>query len=453
MGLRGVPPGTTEWKGKPTWGQQAFLNGLERYSQHSRYLNIVRAVDLPSLCSVERVSQVVSTILAKYDSLRTTYSLGGQGARQVVVDHRDADLRLLGVSGALAPFTSRVSEEMRKSPLGLSGGLPFAAAVLTLDGRPVRVLLAFSHRVVDASSARILVGEFVRLLAGDLSDRGAGIRPRDRAATEGGEHFQALSDRSINSWMGHLSDTEGLFSSPRPGMSDSRSECVQATVRLPRAAESLGVLEEEHQLASSAVLVSLTALTLAAVTDRRRIPLQVLSSNRFLAGTEGYVGLLAQSGPLVADTEVGSLALRSFVDRIGRQLWRSYRAASWSPDELDSALHQGEVCFADLAGWPTYNDVRAIAPSVGESGGPSQKGPVEWMRGWPYQDGRFAIAITSSAHTLCLSVRADTVYVSPEIVFRFLDLFARNCDAVMLSRGTMQTETVRMLEDARNDAP
>ncbi|WP_255459383.1 MULTISPECIES: condensation domain-containing protein [unclassified Nocardiopsis] len=422
---------------------------MERYSQHARYLNIVRAVDLPPLCSGKSVTEAVTTILAKYDSLRTTYSLAGEEPLQVVTGGCEANIRFVEVTEDIASATRDLSNEMRRIPLGADGGLPCSTIVLTLDGRSARALLAFSHTVVDASSAQIIVGEITRLLMSGSVDNGAGTQPRERAFLESGERFWAQNERSVNTWIKRLSDVSGPFRSPRPQEREPQNGCAQAVVRVPLAADRLRRLEEKYQLASSAVLVSLTALTLAAVTDLRRIPLQVLSSNRYATDSEGYVGLLAQVGPLIVDTGVSGLALRSFVDRVGKQLWGSYKAALWSPDDLDAALQDKGLTFADLAGWPTYNDVRGVAPSFEGPHRPVPEGVVEWMKGWPYQDGRFSIAVTSSSHTLCLAVRADTAYVSPELILRFLRLFSKNLEAVTSAQEMLQADAIRLLEDGQ----
>jgi hypothetical protein len=170
------------------------------------------------------------------------------------------------------------------------------------------------------------------------------------------------------------------------------------------------------------------SVAVAAVTGRADVFLQLVTSNRHLPRTAGYVGVLAQLAPLAVTVDP-AVTFGEYAVRLGERSMRAYRNAFWSPAGLDAGL-RADGLTADTvlgAGW-TFNDARGPWPRVeAPPPAPGREHTLHDLPGWAFQGGRAAIAAAGDTGRLTLALRLDTAYVDGALVQPLL----LACDTVL----------------------
>jgi hypothetical protein len=293
------------------------------------YVILCVELPVPAVVSAGDVAEAAAVLIARHESLRTTY-LSGEPPRQQVAA---AGVQLLEVcllgEGQWGPqdrpaVAEALVQWLRESPR------PGRLAVAIAPGSGDRVIACaarFSHLEVDNDAIEILKRDFEGLL-GDPTRRQGGRRragqpghqPLDQAELEATPAERRRADAALE----YLREQSRRL--PRclyvlPGARPSRESLV---VELSSVAAAMAVRRVAARTRTSRSSIVLAAI--CAVIARRagypELVLPVSSSNRFERHLVNYVGSLAQSS--IATVEIGG---RSF-DELAGHTWATVMEAS-----------------------------------------------------------------------------------------------------------------------------
>ena len=285
---------------------------------------------MPAVVSVDDVAGAVAALIARHESLRTTYLPGEQPCQRVAA----AGVQLLeacslgegnGNRGTAPRWPRPSSRGCANHPIRTR---PLRVAVAVAPGAGERVIAcaaAFSHLAVDHGSIAILQRDFAGLL-GDPARRAAvrsnppGHQPLDQAELEA----TPAERRRAEAVLDYL--REQLRRMPRclyalPG---ARASGEALAVELSSVAAAMAVRQVAARTRTSRSSVVLAAIG-AVIADRANYPelvLPLISSNRFERHLANYVGALAQ-----ATTATVEIAGRSF-DELACHAWTTVMEAS-----------------------------------------------------------------------------------------------------------------------------
>ena len=283
---------------------------------------------VPAVASVDDVAEAIGVLIARHESLRTSYGPGEQPRQRVAA----AGVQLLEVcslgAGQWGPRDRPAVAEALVRWLSESpdpGRRPVRMAVATAPDAGDRVIAcaaAFSHVTVDHDSIEILKRDFAGLL-GSPGRRQAGPpghQPLDQAELEATPAERRRADAALDRVR------EQSRRMPRclyalPGAQLAGESLV---VELSSVAAAMAVRQVAARTRTSRTSVVLAAVC-AVVARRANYPelvLPVLSSNRFERHLVNYVGSLAQGS--IATVEIAG---RSF-DELVRHTWTAVMEAS-----------------------------------------------------------------------------------------------------------------------------
>jgi hypothetical protein len=329
--MRPIPvefTGERAGEGPLTLGQLDLYDWL---SQNPDHLYVILCVELPvpAMVSVDDVAEAVAVLIARHESLRTSYLPGEQPRQRVAA----SGVQLLeacslgagqwgppdrpAVAGALVRW-------LRESPD--PGRRPLRVAVAIAPGAGDRVIAcaaAFSHLAVDQGSIEILQRDFAGLL-GDPAGRPPGPpghQPLDQAELEA----TPAERRRAGTALHYLREQSRRIPRCLYALPGARPSGESLAVELSSVAAAMAVRRVAARTRASRSSIVLAAI--CAVVARRasyqELVLPLSSSNRFEPHLVNYVGSLAQSS--IATVEVAG---RSF-DELAGHTWTRVIEASW----------------------------------------------------------------------------------------------------------------------------
>jgi hypothetical protein len=280
---------------------------------------------VPAEASVGDVAGAVAALMARHETLRTTYVPGGQPRQRVagcgvlVVEACSLGEGAWGprdrpaVAGALVRW-------LRESPD--PGRRPVRVAVAVAGDRVIACAAGFTHLAVDHGAIEIIRRDFAGLLArpGRRLAGGPGHQPLDQAGLEAAPAERARADAALDYLQGQFRRIPRcLYALP-----GARPSGESLAVELSSAAAAMAVRQVAARTRSSRSSVVLAAVC-AVVARRagyRELVLPIVSGNRFERHLANYVGPLAQGA--VATVEIAG---RSF-DELVRHTWTTVLEAS-----------------------------------------------------------------------------------------------------------------------------
>ncbi|MFC6090075.1 condensation domain-containing protein [Saccharothrix lopnurensis] len=312
-------------EGPVTLGQ---LNTLQWLGPDDDHLAAVLRVELPvpDGRSAADVAEVAAVLVARHESLRTTYVRGGD-PRQVVAATVAFTLHVCALGeGPWGPRDRPAVAGRLLAWLGERGdtsATTLRMAVATDEhGAVIACVAGFSHLAVDFGSIEVLKREFAEMLAHPDRRQVGGPRhqPLDQAELEA-TPAERRRTRAANDHVRELARRQPrcLLVLPRATRS---GESLAVELSSPAAAMAVRQVAARTRSSRSSVVLAATCAVLARRTGYRELVFPSLSSNRFDRHLVDFVGSLAQ-GNLVA-VEVGD---RSF-DALVKHTWAAVLEAS-----------------------------------------------------------------------------------------------------------------------------
>jgi hypothetical protein len=285
------------------------------------YATLCAELPVPAVVSVDDVAEAAAALIARHESLRTTY-LPGEQPRQRVAASGVQMLEVFSLGeGQWGPMDRPAVAEalirwLRESPDPVRRPVRITVAIAPGPGdRVIACAAGFSHVAVDQGAIEILKRDFAGLL-GDPARRQAGRpghQPLDQAELEATPAERRRADAAL----AHLQEQSWRVPRCLYALPGARTSGESLAVELSSAAAAMAVRQVAARTRTSRSSIVLAAIC-AVVARRASYPELVLtlsSSDRFERHLMNYVGTLAQSA--LATVEIGG---RSF-DELVRHTW------------------------------------------------------------------------------------------------------------------------------------
>jgi len=314
-------------EGPLTLGQLDNYNWLSQAPDHF-YAILCAELPVPDAVSAELVAEAVAVLIARHESLRTTFVPGEQPRQRVAAAGvQPLEVCSLG-EGQWGPQDRPAVAEallrwLRESPDPERRPVRIAVAIAPDEGdRVIACAAAFSHLAVDHGSIRILQRDFAGLL-GDPARRQTrppGHQPLDQAELEATPAERCRARAALD----YLREQSRRFPRWLYALPGARASGESLEVALSSVAAALAVQQVAARTRTSRSSVVLAAIcaVLAHRADYRELVFPVSSSNRFEPHLVNYVGALAQGC-----TATVEIAGRSF-DELAVHTWAAVMEAS-----------------------------------------------------------------------------------------------------------------------------
>jgi hypothetical protein len=332
--LRSVPvefTGDRAGQGPLTLGQLNFYEWLRRTPDHVHAF-LCAELPVPAVVSVDDVAEAIGVLIARHESLRTTY-LPGDPPRQRVAAAGVQPLEVCSLGpGQWGPrdrsaVADALIQWLRESPDPGRRPVRLAVAITPdTDDRVIACTARLTHQSTDHGAIEVLKRDFAGLLGGP-SRRQAGRRrlplrhqPLDQAELEATPAERRRAEAALD----YLREQSRRMPRCLYALPGARPSGESLAVELSSAAAAIAVMHVAARTRTSRPSVVLAAIC-AVIARRASYPelvLPVLSSNRFERHLVNYVGALAQS--TIATIEIGG---RSF-DELAAHTWMKVTEAS-----------------------------------------------------------------------------------------------------------------------------
>jgi hypothetical protein len=327
--VRSIP---VEFAGERAGEGPLTLGQLDVYNWLCQTPDLVYArlcAELPVLAgvSVDDVAGAVAVLIARYESLRTTY-LPGEPPRQRVAA---AGVQLLEVcslgEGQWGPqdrpaVAEALVQWLRESPDPGRRPVRIAVAVAPDTGDQVIASAAgFTHLAVDNSAIGILKRDFAELLGDPARQAGRpGHQPLDQARLEATPDGRRRADEALD----YLREQSWRMPRCLYALPGARTGGESVVVELSSVAAAMAVRRVAARTRTSRPSVVLAAIcaVIARRANYRELVLPLISSNRFERRMVNYVGSLAAAS--IATIEIGG---RGF-DELAGHTWTTVMEAS-----------------------------------------------------------------------------------------------------------------------------
>ena len=330
--VRSIPvefTGERAGEGPLTLGQLNIYHWLSQ-TDHV-YAILCAELPVPAMVSADDVAGAAAALIARHESLRTTYVPGEQPGepRQRVAA---SGVQLLEVcslgEGQWGPQDRPAVGEalvqwLRESPDPGRRLVRVAVAIAPGAGdQVIACAAAFSHMAVDHDAIEVLKRDFAGLL-GDLPLRPAdrpGHQPLDQAGLEATPAERRRADAALDS----LREQSWRFPRCLYALPGARASGESLVVELSSVAAAMAVrrVAARTRTSRSGVVLAAICAVIARRANYRELVFPLISSNRFERHLVNYVGALAQV-PL-ATVEIGG---RSF-DELAGHTWTTVMEAS-----------------------------------------------------------------------------------------------------------------------------
>jgi hypothetical protein len=328
-----MPSIPVEFTGQRAGEGPLALGQLDVYTWASAAPDVIYAtlyveLPVPAVVSVDDVAEAAATLIARHESLRTTY-LPGEQPRQRVASSGIQMLDVLSLGeGQWGPRDRPAAAEsliswLRVSPDPARRPVRIAVAIAPGPGdRVIACAAAFSHLAVDQGAIEILKRDFADLL-GDPARRPAGPpghQPLDQAELEATPTERRKADAALAYLRGQSQRIPGcLYALP-----GARAGGESLAVELSSAAAAMAVRQvaARTRTSRSAIVLAASCAVVARRARYRELVVPLVSSNRFEPHLVNYVGAVAQLA--FATVEVGG---RSF-DELAGHTWTAVMEAS-----------------------------------------------------------------------------------------------------------------------------
>jgi hypothetical protein len=278
--------------------------------------------EVPAGVDLGRLAEVVTTVVLRHDSLRTTFPEAG---RQFVAGEGSVEMPVYEAEDAYA-CADDVAPQLRAVRFDPTVELPVRAAAITSHGAPAGLILILCHTAVDAASQSILRREVAALLAGEELPPPAATQPVDLGEAEQTPAGQRRIAAALRYWDDLLRTTpQAMFAVPGVGPTDWM--LPRLTIRSTAAAPALARIADRTGAGRATVVLA----ALCALVGRRlgvsTAVVAMLAANRLLPHLTDYVGTISQDA--LMSTELDVATFDELVGRIRDRSLAAYRRSAF----------------------------------------------------------------------------------------------------------------------------
>jgi hypothetical protein len=328
--MRSIPvefAGERAGEGPLTLGQINMYLWLSRVPDHTHAVLRVE-LPVPAVVSVDDVAEATGVLIARHESMRTSYVPGEQPRQRVAA----AGVQLLEVcslgEGQWGPQNRPAVAEalvqwLRQSPDPGQCPVRVVVAIAPEAGdRVIACAAAFSHLAVDHGAIEILKRDFAELL-GDPARRSVG-RPGHQPLDQAEQEAAPAGRRRAEAALDYLREQSWRIPRCLYALPGARTAGESLVVELSSVAAAMAVrrVAARTRISRSSIVLAAICAVVARRTGYRDLVFPLVSSNRFERHLVNYVGSLAEVP--IATVEIGG---RSF-DELARHTWTTVMEAS-----------------------------------------------------------------------------------------------------------------------------
>ncbi|MFC0531775.1 condensation domain-containing protein [Phytohabitans kaempferiae] len=407
--------------GPATWGQLHMLRHLARAGDNAQIFNYHTLLPVPDGCDLRQVLNAVRDVLDRFETLRTTCQPDGDGWRQTV--HGDGELafRLYEAPAErVQGVAERAAEDLSARPFAVGSEWPVRCAVVLTAGRPVVLVVAFSHLALDAGGGLVVQRELSRLLAGGAPQPPPAWQPVDQA-----EHEQSSAGRELNEQaMAFLrqvlrSAPASMFDFPLGEPVAERAVVLE--LRSPAAAAANALLADRLRVSTSSVFFAAVAVLLGAYSGRTTTVMHLVANNRTSEPQLSLAANLAMDG--VCAVDFAGLSFRQVIRHAFEASIATYLNSQADPSlRWETIGQEGRRLGRYICLGAALNDGRPPASEVEEVGDEPLESLLrrtELIRHHhPFGGGRFYIHAGGTGAQTAFTFIGDALYVPHEAMSR-----------------------------------
>jgi hypothetical protein len=291
---------------------QERLCFLDRLSPGSPLFNIAVAFRLAGALDAAALAAAVAEVVARHETLRTTFLVEDGAPKQVVAPPPADPLRLVDLSALpAAPRRAAADEQVAaeaRAPFDLAAGPLFRATLLRLSESDHRLLLTLHHAVADGWSLGVLYRELAAFYAAASGAAGAPPPPPEPSIQYGDYadwQREALQPENleprIHGWRRRLDGAPRVLDlpadRPRPAVQSHRGAHLARPLD-PALDAAVVALAQGERATPFLVYAAAFAALLHHHTGRRDLVFGTALSNRQPPELEALIGFFANTLPL-----------------------------------------------------------------------------------------------------------------------------------------------------------
>jgi FkbM family methyltransferase len=309
-----------------------FLNRLE---PDSAAYNVPVAVRLAGALEVEALGRALSEVVARHESLRTSFELGEGGPVQII--REPAPLRLEVNDLTILPEAERETEARRLAaeeagrPFDLAAGPLVRVRLLKLAEEEHVLLLTMHHVVSDGWSMGVLVREVAALYEAFAAGRPSPlaelpVQYADYAAWQREWLQGEVLEEQLAYWKEQLAGAPPVLElptdRPRPAVKSSRGAAHRFGLQ-PGALERLKGLSRQENVTLFMTLLAAWQILLHRYSGQEEVVTGTPVANRTRPETQGLIGCFVNTLALRTSL-AGNPTFRELLKRVRRTTLGAY---------------------------------------------------------------------------------------------------------------------------------
>jgi Condensation domain len=366
--------------GELTWGQM----GIRRASlRNNRTINLAFPMPPPEGACLADVAGMLRFMVSRYPALRTRLRFtdepsGDRHPQQVIAAAGEVPLHIVDIGGDDDPAAA--AEELRwryqHTWFDYENEFPVRMGVIRQSGELVRLVVCYSHVMVDGSGLDILHQELKHLdrITGEATGPAGGRSPLELAGWQGSAAGRRQSERAIKYWASQLGRLPA-WRLEEPGRQDA-PRFAELMVYSPAMQIGMRAIAARTRADATSVLLAAYSAAVARVFGRDPSLALLSASNRFRPGLADMVSQVAQHGICVVD--VGDATFDEVVARAQKATTAASFYAYYDPVACDMLLDETAARLGQpLDAYWWINDMRTVGSVDGGSAGGDGGMPTE----------------------------------------------------------------------------
>ena len=286
---------------------------LDQYEPNSSLYNCWVRLYLRGVLNTEALEDSLSSLVARHESLRTTFNTTDGSPVQVIGESRPFDLQTVDLRKfppeKRAAELQRISSELARRPFNLSTDLMICAALVQLSTREYDLLLALHHIAFDGWSLGVLFRELAEYYRAYSTGAAPNlpelpIQYADFAIWQRQWLQGEVLEQEVSYWIkqlaGNLEFEQFPVDHPRPPQQTYHSG--REVVCLPaHLTESLRALGRRERASLFMVLLAAFQVLLHRYTGHRDVLVGSVTANRNRLELEGLIGFFVNTQVLRTD--------------------------------------------------------------------------------------------------------------------------------------------------------